>query len=139
MNNLCEQSATRLAELIRSGEVSSKEVVEAHLERIEEINPEINAVTVMLGETALEQAGRADSAAQEDRQRPFHGVPFTIKENIDLVGTPTTQGLAAQADAMPARNAPIVERRLPAGSILIRRTNLPGMGARLDTASPRGG
>ena len=53
MNNLCEQSATRLAALIRSGEVSSKEVVEAHLERIEEVNPEINAVTVMLGETAL--------------------------------------------------------------------------------------
>ena len=136
MNNLCEQSATRLAALIRSGEVSSKEVVEAHLERIEEINPEINAVTVMLGETALEQAGRADSAAQEDRQRPFHGVPFTIKENIDLVGTPTTQGLAVQADTMPERNAPIVDRMLAAGAIPIGRTNLPEMGARLDTDNP---
>lgn len=136
MNNLCEQSATGLAELIRSGEVSSEEVVEAHLHRIEEVNPEINAVTVTLGESALEQAKRADNASNEERKRPFHGVPFTIKENIDLVGTPTTQGLAVQAEAMPERNAPIVDRMIAAGAIPIGRTNLPEMGCRLDTDNP---
>lgn len=136
MNNLCEQTATDLAELIRRGEVSSKEVVAAHLDRIEEVNPQINAVTLMLGESALEQAGRADSASREERERPFHGVPFTVKENIDLFGTPTTQGLAALADAMPERNAPIVDRMIAAGAIPIGRTNLPEMGARLDTDNP---
>jgi amidase len=136
MNNLCKQSATGLAELIRSGEVSSEEVVEAHLHRIEEVNPEINAVTVTLGESALEQAKRADNASNEERKRPFHGVPFTIKENIDLVGTPTTQGLAVQAEAMPERNAPIVDRMIAAGAIPIGRTNLPEMGCRLDTDNP---
>ncbi len=136
MNNLCEQSATGLAELIRSGDVSSEEVVEAHLHRIEEVNPEINAVTVTLGESALEQAKRADNASNEERKRPFHGVPFTIKENIDLVGTPTTQGLAVQAEAMPERNAPIVDRMIAAGAIPIGRTNLPEMGCRLDTDNP---
>ncbi len=136
MNNLCEQSATGLAELIRSGEVSSEEVVEAHLHRIEEVNPEINAVTVTLGESALEQAKRADNDSNEERKRPFHGVPFTIKENIDLVGTPTTQGLAVQAEAMPECNAPIVDRMIAAGAIPIGRTNLPEMGCRLDTDNP---
>ena len=136
MDRLCEQSATGLAKLIRDGEVSSKEVVRAHLDRIEEVNPEINAVTVTLRDSAIKQADRADSASEEERQQPFHGVPFTIKENIDLVGTPTTQGLAAQADSMPERNAPIVDRMIAAGAIPIGRTNLPEMGCRLDTDNP---
>ena len=136
MNELCAQSATKLAELIRDGEVSSKDVVEAHFDRIDEVNPEINAITLTLRDSALEQASRADGASDEERQRSLHGVPFTIKENIDLVGTPTTQGLAAQAEAMPERNAPIVDRMLAAGAIPIGRTNLPEMGCRLDTDNP---
>jgi amidase len=136
MDNLCQQSATDLAKLIRDGEVSSREVVEAHLDRIDEVNPEINAVTLTLRDSALKQAARAESASEEERQRPFHGVPFTIKENIDLVGTPTTQGLAAQAEAMPERNAPIVDRMIAAGAIPIGRTNLPELGSRLDTDNP---
>ena len=136
MNNLCRQSATELGALIRRREVSSREVIEAHLNRIEAVNPQINAITLMLGESALEQADKADNESHEDRQRPFHGVPFTIKENIDLVGTPTTQGLAALADAMPPRNAPIVDRMIKAGAIPLGRTNLPEMGCRLDTDNP---
>lgn len=110
--------------------------MEAHLDRIDEVNPEINAVTLTLRDSALKQAARAESASEEERQRPFHGVPFTIKENIDLVGTPTTQGLAAKAEAMPERNAPIVDRMIAAGAIPIGRTNLPEMGSRLDTDNP---
>ena len=136
MNKLCAQSATQLANLIRAGEVSSEEVVQAHLDRIEEVNPDVNAITVILGESALKAAEQADSASDEDKMRPFHGVPITIKENIDLVGTPTTQGLAVNAEAMPARNAPIVDRMIAAGAIPIGRTNLPEMGARLDTDNP---
>ncbi|HJL54096.1 MAG TPA: amidase family protein [Arenicellales bacterium] len=136
MDSLCERTATELAELIREGQVSSKEVVEAHLNRMEEVNPYVNAVTLTLGESALEQAALADNASQNDRQRLFHGVPFTVKENIDLLGTPTTQGLPAMAEAMPGQNAPIVDRMIAAGAIPIGRTNLPEMGARLDTDNP---
>ena len=84
MNELNQKSATELAELIKSKEVSSKEVVETHLKRIEEVNPEINAITVTLEESATELAKKADNASDDERNRPFHGVPITIKENIDF-------------------------------------------------------
>ena len=90
---LWRMSATELAEAIRSRQASSREVIEAHLRRIEAVNPAVNAVTVVLGEQALEAAKAADRAAAGGGDLPpLHGVPFTVKENIDLAGTPTTQG-----------------------------------------------
>ncbi len=122
---LWSMSAAELAEAIRSRQTSSQEVVEAHLRRIEEVNPSVNAVTVVLGEQALEAAKAADRAvATGSDLPPFHGVPFTIKGNIDLAGTPTTQGLKAFAGAYPSRDAPVVERLKAAGAIPIGRTNL---------------
>ena len=136
MDRLCKISASELAELVRSKEASSKEIVEAHFDRIKEVNPSINAITLTLEESALKLAEEADSASEEDRKRPFHGVPFTIKENIDFMGTPTTNGIPLLAESMPPRNAPIVDRMLGAGAIPIGRTNLPEMGMRLDTDNP---
>ena len=108
---LWRMSATELAEAIRSRQASSQEVIEAHLRRIEAVNPSINAVVIVLGEEALEAAKVADRAvARGDELPPLHGVPFTVKENIDVAGTPTTQGLKALANAYPTRDAPIVER-----------------------------
>src|SRR5512135_3574154 len=99
--------ATELAEAIRSGQVPSREVVEAHLRRIEEVNPAINAVPVVLGEQALEAAREADRAvASGGELPPLHGVPFTVKGNIDVAGTPTTHGINALAAACPAMDAP---------------------------------
>lgn len=119
-------SATELAEAIRTRRASSVEVVEAHLRRIEAVNPSINAVVIVLGEQALEAAEAADRAvADGGNVPPFHGVPFTIKDNIDVAGTPTTQGLKAMTGAYPSRDAPIVERMKAAGAIPIGRTNLP--------------
>jgi amidase len=123
---LWRMSATRLAEAIRTRQASSVEVVEAHLRRIEVVNPSINAVVMVLGEQALEAARAADRAvAAGDDVLPLHGVPFTIKDNIDVAGTPTTQGFKALAQAYPVRDAPIVERMKAAGAIPIGRTNLP--------------
>ena len=85
MDLLCTKSATELAEFIRSKKVSSKEVIEAHLARIEEVNPQVNAVTMILNESALIEAEKADASSEEERNRPLHGVPFTVKENIDLM------------------------------------------------------
>lgn len=108
---LWRMSAVELAEAIRSRQVSSQEVIGAHLRRIEAVNPSVNAVTVVLGEQALDAAKAADRAAAGGGDLPpLHGVPFTVKGNIDLAGTPTTQGLKAFAGAYPTRDSPHVER-----------------------------
>jgi amidase len=118
--------AAELATLIRAREVSSREVIETHLRRIEAVNPAINAVTLVLDERALEAAEAADSAvAAGGDLPPLHGVPVTIKGNIDLAGTPTTHGIKALANAEPGVDAPLVERLRTAGAIPIGRTNLP--------------
>lgn len=123
---LWRMSATELAELIRSRQASSVEVIEAHLRRIEAVNPSINAVVLVMGEQALETARAADRAVAGGADLPrLHGVPFTVKEIIDVVGTPTTQGFKALANAYPTRDAPVVERLRAAGAIPIGRTNMP--------------
>jgi amidase len=133
---LWRMSATELAEAIRTKHASSREVVEAHLRRIESVNPSINAVVIVLGEQALETAKAADRAtAAGGDLPPFHGVPFTIKDNIDVAGSPTTQGFKALAEAYPAQDAPIVERMRAAGAIPIGRTNLPTGAIRWHTES----
>ena len=132
-NELWRHSATELAELIRKKDVSSREVVESHLNRIEAVNPAVNAVTRVLADSALDAADQADASPALG---PLHGVPFTIKENIDCVGSPTTQGVPAMADAMPSQDAPVVERMKLAGAIPLARTNLPEFGLRIHTDNP---
>ena len=136
MNELWRRTAGELAALIRSGEVSSREVVQAHLARIDEVNPVVNAVVNRLDDSALAAADAADTVPLAERTGPLHGVPFTIKENIDCVGSPTTQGVPAFANTLPERDAAIVARMKRAGAIPLGRTNLPEMGVRLDTDNP---
>ena len=130
---LWQYSAGMLAQLIRKKDVSSTQVVQSHLDRIEAVNDKLNAVTVVLAESALKAAARADNG---DAMGPLHGVPFTIKENIDCVGSPTTQGVPMMAEAMPSVDSPVVERMKAAGAIPIGRTNLPEMGLRITTDNP---
>ncbi len=130
---LWRKCAHELAELIRSRQVSSREVVQSHLDRIAAVNPKVNAVTVTLAESALAAADRADATAPSG---PLHGVPFSIKENIDCTGSATTQGLPALAQAMPSEDAPVVARMKAAGAIPLARTNLPEMGLRITTDNP---
>ncbi len=137
MNGLCRCSAAELAALIASREASSREVVEAHLARIDEVNGSVNAVTVVLGEAALEAADAADRAAHVGAFKgPLHGVPFTVKENIDCVGSATTHGVPALERSMPWRDAPVVARMKAAGAIVLGRTNLPEFALRLCTDNP---
>ncbi len=133
---LWRMSATELAEAIRTRQATSAEVVKAHLRRIEAVNPAINAVVIVLGEQAMEAAEAADRALTAGADLPpFHGVPFTIKDIIDVVGTPTTQGFKALAGAYPSRDAPIVERMKAAGAVPLGRTNLPSGAVRWHTDS----
>jgi amidase len=133
MERLYELSATELAALIASGDASSREVVEAHLARIDAVNGRVNAVTVVLAESALAAADAADGAALKG---PLHGVPFTVKENIDCVGSATTHGVPALSNSMPWRDAPVVSRMKAAGAIPLGRTNLPEFALRLCTDNP---
>jgi amidase len=129
ITDLWRMSATELAAAIRTKQTSSQEVIWAHLRRIAAVNPAINAVPLVLDDAALAAAKVADRAvAAGDALPPFHGVPFTVKFNIDVLGTPTTQGAKAPADAYPFRDAPVVERMRAAGGIPIGRTNLPNYG-----------
>lgn len=129
--DLWRMSATDLAAAIRSRHISSQEVIEAHLRRIEQVNPAINAVTVVLAEQALAAAQAADRAVGGGSDLPpLHGVPFLVKSNIDVVGTPTTQGLKALADAYPRLDAPVVARLKAAGAIPLGRTNMPTFAVR---------
>jgi len=112
------------------------EVVEAHLARIAQVNPMLNAVTIVLGDAARAAADAADRrVASGGALGPLHGVPFTVKENIDVAGSATTQGLPALAEAVPPRDAPIVERLRGAGAIPLARTNMPDLGLRVHTES----
>jgi amidase len=133
---LWAQSASALAAAIRERRVSSLEVIEAHLERIAVVNPKLNAVVRVLEDSARRDAEAADRALQSDGEPgPLHGVPFTIKENIDVLGSPTTQGVPALAQNMPRRDHPIVARLRAAGAIPLGRTNLPDFGMRVHTDS----
>ncbi len=135
-DDLWRLSAGELAAAIREKRASSEEVIRAHLDRIGAVNPKVNAVTVVLGEQALRRARRADEeVAAGAALGPLHGVPVTIKESIDLKGTPTTHGVAAYKDCMPERDAPVVAHLKRAGAIPIARTNLPDFGARWHTAN----
>ena len=136
MDHVWRKSATELARLIAGKEVSSTEVVEAHLARIAAVNPKVNAVVRVLATEARAAALEADrTVAAGGPLGPLHGVPFTVKENIDMAGLPTTWGVPALAQAVVPLDAPIVERMRAAGGIPIGRTNLPDMALRVHTDS----
>ncbi len=140
MNELCAKGAGDLARMIASGEVTSTEVVEAHLARIAEVNPDLNAVTVTLADDARAAATAVDrSIAAGRRLGPLAGVPFTVKENIDVGGSATTWGVAALAGQIASADAPMVARLREAGAIPLARTNLPDFAFRWHTESGRAG
>src|SRR5215470_18022566 len=135
MSKLWGKGAVELAAMIRGRQVSSREVIQAHLDRIEAVNPHLNAIVRLLPD-ALAAADAADQAVADGAPLgPLHGVPFTVKENIDLAGTPTTQAIPALAEAVAPVDAPQVERLRAAGAIPIGRTNLPDFGLRVHTDS----
>ncbi len=132
MGELWGLGAVELAALIRNRSVSSVEVVQAHLDRIAAVNGASNAVTTVLDD-ALAQAAEAD---RRPSGRPLHGVPFTIKENIDVAGSVTSWGVPALSGSVAPRDAPVVERMRAAGAIAMARTNMAEMGLRVSTDNP---
>ena len=123
---LCFSDASRLAELIRTGEVSPLEVIQAHLDRIEAVNPKINAVVTLMAEDAIRAAKVAEAAVVSGvALGPFHGVPFSIKDSIDTAGTLTQRGSKLFAGNVPDQDATAVARMRNAGAIPLMKTNVP--------------
>jgi amidase len=115
----------RLAALIRDGDVSSVEAVEACLERIAAVNDRLNAV-VAFADDAVTRAVAADaSRARGEPQGPLHGVPFTLKDSIDTAGVVTTAGTIGWRERVPDRDATVAARLKDAGAILLGKTNTP--------------
>lgn len=117
--------ATKLAELVRTREVSPVEVVQAHLDRIEAVNPRVNAI-VTLADNALAAAKAAEAAVMAGAKLgPLHGVPFTVKDSIDTAGVLTQRGSPIFKGRTPDADATSVARLKSAGGILLAKTNLP--------------
>ena len=126
MDEIIYASAITLAQAIRDKKVSSQEVVEAYLQRIEAVNPQLNAVVQLTANTAREQARTADAAlARGEIKGPLHGVPFTLKDNIEAAGVICTGGTQGRANYVPEKDATVVARMRAAGAILLGKTNLP--------------
>ena len=133
---LWQESATSLANLIRSGVCSSREVVEAHLERIASVNAQVNAVVEVRPDEVRREADAADALVKAGGPLgPLHGVPFSIKTNIDVAGYATTEGTVALKDFIASEDAPTVERMRAAGAVALARTNMPDLGLRMNTES----
>jgi amidase len=135
MSELWRMSASDLAEAMRAKKVSARETVAAHLRRIEAVNPVVNAMTTILADEALAAAAALDDqlARSGAVSGPLHGVPLTVKENIDLAGSATTEGVSGLAAYVPTRDAPHIAQVRAAGAIPIARTNLPDFGLRWHT------
>ena len=126
--------AVDLARAIRLGQVSSRDAVASCLKRLDAVNGAINAVTVVLAAPALAQADEADRALQRGGAvGPLHGLPVTIKENVDHEGTATTNGVVGFKDMVAQTDSPAVANWKRAGAIVIGRTNTPAFSLRWHT------
>jgi amidase len=112
------------AELIRAGDVSSRELVELYLERIERLDPQLNSYRVVMAERALADADQADARRRADGDRPLLGVPIALKDNVDVAGEVTTHGTSACGEAA-REDAEIVKRLRAAGAVILGKTLLP--------------
>jgi fatty acid amide hydrolase len=125
---LVQLGAAELARRIARKEVSSVEVLDAHLRRIEQVNPQLNAIVVPRYDDARREAEAADRAvAAGERLGPLHGVPFTAKECFHFPGLPSTIGLTNRVSLIDKDENPLIARLRAAGAILMGKTNVPQM------------
>lgn len=127
-------SATTLVQAIRTKKVSSEEVVKAYLQRIETVNPHLNAVVQVLADTSITQARAADAAlARGENLGPLHGVPVTIKDSLETQGVVCTGGTKGRAHYVSTQDATVVARLRAAGAIILGKTNLPELSVGMES------
>jgi amidase len=129
LNELLQLSATQQAALIRQRKLSSRELIKAHLEQIRLVNPSLNAAVEVFEDQATAEARTADAViARGEPTGPLHGVPFSVKDSMELAGRVCTAGTMGRKTAAPSReDATLVRRLRSAGAIPIARTNLPDL------------
>ncbi len=131
MSELWRWSAVALADGIRDGAVRSREAVASCLERVRSVNPALNALVEVHEAQALAAADAADAAVRRgDVLGPLHGVPVTVKVNVDQAGCATTNGVVAFKDLIAKEDSPVVANLRRAGAVIIGRTNTPAFSFR---------
>jgi amidase len=139
VEDLTALPAHRLARMLRARELSAAELLAAQLDRMDSVNPRLNAV-VRLAPDAMDRARQADQAlARGEPPGPLHGVPFTAKDNFETEGVVTAVGVPERAAVVPAADATAVARLRAAGGILLGKTNCPPWGGGLETTNPLDG
>jgi amidase len=127
---LCFLTATELVQRLINREISARELMEAHLEQIERVNPKVNAIVTLAADQALEQADQADrSLRRGEATGVLHGLPLGVKDLVNTKGIRTTYGSPIYKDFIPEEDALIVEREKTAGAIIVAKTNTPEFGA----------
>ncbi len=133
---LTRLGAGELARSIAAGDVSAREVVDAHLARLEALEPDLNALAVPRGDVARAEADAADAARRRGEPLgPLHGVPVTVKDQFDVAGLPTSFGVARLAERPVAHDGPMVAALRQAGAIVLGKTNVPQTLAAIETDS----
>jgi len=130
-------NATDIANATHSGELSATQVVQSVLDRMQTVNKDLNAIVEPLAESAQQRASELDKLHNDNAPLgPLHGVPVTIKINVDQKGCATSNGIPALKDLIAPEDAPIVRNLLNAGAVVIGRTNTPEFSFRADTDNP---
>ena len=130
LSEICFMTATEIVQNIKDRKLSAREVMEAHLEQIERVNPQVNAIITLLAERAMGAAAAADEAlARGEDLGPLHGLPIAHKDLALTKGIRTTYGSPILQDFVPQEDALIVERLRNGGAITIGKTNTPEFGA----------
>ncbi|MFP6768732.1 MAG: amidase family protein, partial [Planctomycetaceae bacterium] len=129
-SELCFRTAVELSALIHSGELSARELLAAHLDQIDRVNPRVNAIVTLTADLARQQATAADEAqAAGEPLGPLHGLPVAHKDLVSTKGIRTTWGSPIYADFTPDEDALIVSRLKTAGAVQVGKTNVPEFGA----------
>ena len=129
-------SACEVASAISARQVSCSQVMESVVSRVRSVNSEINAIVDDLSESALERAKALDAAPRSTPKGPLHGVPVTVKENVDQKGLATPNGVVGFKDIIAPDDSPVVKNLLDAGAIVVGRTNTPEFSFRAFTDNP---
>ena len=126
MDELLDSTLQTIGEAIKSKRVKSTDVVRGFLDRVEKVNPQLNALVYSTAEQAMKLADRADKALQnQEAIGKLHGIPITIKDSLDTKDTITTWGTLGRKDFRPGRDATVVARLRDQGAILMGKTNTP--------------
>lgn len=126
MSKIWKWSASKTARKIRTGAISAREATEAHLDRMKAVNPRLNAVVYDMSDQARAAAAAADELQASGAElAPLHGVPITIKENVDVKGMPTPNGVKAMEGIIAPDDAPVTRNLRKAGAIVLGLTNTP--------------